>query len=51
MIAAVREIVPEADPKPILVDFESAAMTEFQNSYLNTEINPSVCTEKLMSWG
>ena len=38
MIAAVWEIVPEADPKQILVDFESKTMTEFQHSYPNTEI-------------
>ena len=38
MIAAVREIVPEADPKQILVDFESVPVTEYKNSYPNTEI-------------
>lgn len=38
MIAIVREIVTEADLKQILVDFENAAMTEFQSSYPNTEI-------------
>ena len=38
MIATVREIVTEADLKQFLVDFESAAMTEFQSSYPNTEI-------------
>ena len=38
MIAIVREIVTEAGLKQILVAFESAPMTEFQNSYPNTEI-------------
>ena len=38
MIAAVRQIVPEADPKQILLGFEISAMNEFQNSYPNTEI-------------
>ena len=38
MTAAVRQIVPEADPKQILLDFEIAAMNQFHNSYPNTEI-------------
>ena len=38
MLDAVRQTVPGAEPKQILLDFEIAAMNEFCNAYPNTEI-------------
>ena len=37
-LAAVKDIVQTANPKRILVDFESAPITEFQLAYPDAEI-------------